>query len=358
LPIFPESSKNGVLKFSTKMKKIIWFAVFIFSVANVFAQKKLVPVSHSDITGITLPIGSKKDGRILSNAAASTLLEMESNKSNVKISATEVLMLPPFSSGGFNNDSLFKKLSDFGWQISAIEGDKEYAWLKKGNRIVISYFSVGSREIDLYFGEASSAPIRKVQEIKSMNSQQIMNGSADAVKSNNPVATKATENSIDNSAIIGTWGVSASNQSSYRLNNGVMNYITRQYTFNPNGTYSFVSKAFDPFMDKILLGRENGTYQINGTNLTINPEKSVLEAWSKKDGKDEWGNFLSSQNITLENVTYQFTKHYFSGVREWSLVLQTDKQTHRDGPFSGSTTFNNSWIYSPPCSQCFIKLPN
>lgn len=111
-------------------------------------------------------------------------------------------------------------------------------------------------------------------------------------------------------------------------------------------------------MDKILLGRENGTYQINGTNLTINPEKSVLEAWSKKDGRDDWGRSLSSQNVTLENIIYQFTKHYFSGIKEWSLVLQAEKQTYRDGPFTGNTAFINSWIYSPPCSQCFIKLPN
>jgi starvation-inducible outer membrane lipoprotein len=161
----------------------------------------------------------------------------------------------------------------------------------------------------------------------------------------------------NNTKILGTWGISASDQSSYRMNNGVMNYIIRQYTFNENGTYSFVTKTFDPFIDKILLGKENGTYLISGNNLTITPEKSVLEAWSKKDGNDEWGKFLSSQNIELEPVTYKFTKNYFSGIKEWSLVLKADKQTHRDGPYSGVAEFSNSWIYSPPCSQCFIKLP-
>ena len=165
-------------------------------------------------------------------------------------------------------------------------------------------------------------------------------------------------NNSDNSSILGTWGSSASDQSSYIVNNGVMNYIVRQYTFNANGAYSFVSKAFDPLMDKILLGKESGSYQISGTNLTITPEKSVLEVWSKNDGKDEWGKFLSTQNMTLENVNYQFTKHYFSGIREWSIVLQAEKQTQRDGPFSSNSAFSNAWIYGPPCSQCFIKLPN
>jgi len=164
-------------------------------------------------------------------------------------------------------------------------------------------------------------------------------------------------NTTDDASIIGTWGISASDQSSYRMNNGVMNYIVRQYTFNTNGTYSFVTKTFDPFMDKLLLGKENGTYLINGNNLTITPKRSVLEAWSKKDGIDEWGKFLSSQNIELETVSYQFTKNYFSGIKEWSLILKADKQTHRDGPYSGVADYSNSWIYSPPCSQCFIVLP-
>lgn len=170
-------------------------------------------------------------------------------------------------------------------------------------------------------------------------------------------AQPIANNDGNNSSLLGTWGISASDQSSYRMNNGVMNYITRQYSFNANGTYSFVSKAFDPFMDKILLGKESGNYQISGNYLTITPEMSVLEAWSKKNGVDEWGKLLNTQGITLEKATYKFTKQYFSGIREWSLVLQADKQTQRDGTFSGGTAFSNAWIYSPPCSQCFIKLP-
>jgi|WetSurMetagenome_2_1015567.scaffolds.fasta_scaffold05723_4 hypothetical protein len=167
-----------------------------------------------------------------------------------------------------------------------------------------------------------------------------------------------TVNNGDNASIIGTWGANASDQSSFRVNNGVMNYITRQYTFNINNTYSFVSKAFDPLMDKILLGKENGTYQISGNNLTIIPGESVLEAWSKKDGRDEWGKLINIQNITLEKVIYQFKKHYSEGNQKWNLVLQTDNVTKRDGPFSGNLTFKNSWYYGPiSANNRVIELP-
>jgi len=40
----------------------------------------------------------------------------------------------------------------------------------------------------------------------------------------------------DSASIVGTWGVSASNQSSYAVNNGLSGYIKRQYTFNADGT--------------------------------------------------------------------------------------------------------------------------
>jgi hypothetical protein len=135
-------------------------------------------------------------------------------------------------------------------------------------------------------------------------------------------------------------------------------YSKAQYTFNSNGTYSFVSKTFRMTFDKILLVKESGTHQISGNNITINPQKSVIEAWSKRDGTDKWGRLLTTQNRTLEKVTYQFTRHYFSGIQLWNLVLQADKATQRDGPFSSNTTFSNAWYYAPISSNNpVIELP-
>jgi Lipocalin-like domain len=162
----------------------------------------------------------------------------------------------------------------------------------------------------------------------------------------------------DNNAIIGTWGISVSDQESYAVNNGINGYSSRQYTFNANGTYHFIIKTFRYTSDKLLLTKENGTYQISGTDLIINPQTSVIEAWSKKDGVDKWGKLLSSQNRTLEKITYQFTKHYFSGIQQWNLVLQAGKATQRDGPFSTNTTFSNAWYYAPAsANNPVIELP-
>ena len=158
-------------------------------------------------------------------------------------------------------------------------------------------------------------------------------------------STQTTLANTDENSIIGTWVRSSSNQSNYAVNNGISGNIKSQYTFNTDGTYTFYTKTFQYTFDKLLLTKESGTYKINGNNITVNPNKSVLEAWSKKDGTDNWGQLISSQKKLLEKVTYTFTKHYFSGIQEWNLVLQADRTTERDGPFSSNTTFNNAWMY-------------
>ena len=169
-----------------------------------------------------------------------------------------------------------------------------------------------------------------------------------------PVSTSSSE------SILGTWGKSASASIRYAdpVSASMAGYSKDQYTFNADGTYTFVSKTFRMSFDKLLLVKENGSYQISGNTITINPKKSVIEAWSKRDGADNWGRLLTTQNRTLERVTYRLTKHYFSGIQLWNLVLQADRPTERDGPFSSNTLFSNAWYYAAISSNNpVIELP-
>ena len=172
-----------------------------------------------------------------------------------------------------------------------------------------------------------------------------------------PVKQTITAN---NAAISGIWSKTSSARvaSGDPAGEGAGGYTKDQYTFNANGTYSFVSKTFRMNMNKIILVKENGTYIISGTTLTIDPQKSVTQSWSKSGGFDKWGSLLSSQNKTLEKASYTFTKHFFSGIGIWNLVLQSNKPTTRDGAFSNNTTFSNAWYFSPISSNNpVIELP-
>lgn len=175
------------------------------------------------------------------------------------------------------------------------------------------------------------------------------------IEAQTPTPIDTSENSI-----IGTWGKKSGAAMVYGnpASAGVAGYAKEQYTFNNNGTYQFFSKIFRYSMTNLLLVRESGTYSIAGNNLTITPRKSVIESWSKKDGTDKWGKLVSGQNRSVEKVTYQFTRHYFSGIDQWNLVLQASTPTQRDGPFSNNTTFPNAYYYAPISdSNTAIKLP-
>jgi hypothetical protein len=153
----------------------------------------------------------------------------------------------------------------------------------------------------------------------------------------------------DATAIVGTWGQNVGASMTYGdpVAAGMAGYGKYQYTFNANGTYTFVSKTFRMAYEKIILVIENGTYQISGSTLSIKPQKSVIQGWSKLNGGDNWGRLLATQPRKLEAVNYKFTKHYFSGIDQWQLVLQADRPTERDGAFSTFTLFPNAWYYTP-----------
>jgi hypothetical protein len=154
-----------------------------------------------------------------------------------------------------------------------------------------------------------------------------------------------TSNS-DISAIAGSWGKS---NSVSQINNrfGSYSYNKQQYYFNSNGTYTFLGKNYSEQNNETLLIKESGKYSVNGNNLTINPENSVIEAWSKKNGGDNWNMLKSSQKRPLEKITYKFA------FEEKNLVLQADRETERDGRFSNGNTYS----YGPPGTFTPIKLP-
>lgn len=176
-----------------------------------------------------------------------------------------------------------------------------------------------------------------------------------------PAAPAPTTTAPAEDSILGTWGSNVGASMTYGdpVAAGMAGYTKSQYTLNADGTYVFNSKTFRMGYDKIILVRENGTYQINGSSLTIKPQKSVIQAWSKLNGVDRFGRLLSTQPRKLETVTYKFTKHYFSGIQEWNLVLQADQTTERDGPFSTFAAFPNAWYYKPiSANNPLIELPN
>ncbi len=334
------------------MKCIIVLLIFVLSSTCLFAQQETL-----DLTTYTIPTGWKKTNNTTSVVCYAITNNQKGTYCQIAVYASttskgslqadfesewQELVVKPYKPT--TKPELQSAVSENGWDVQSGVAPFEFS----GGESAAMLVTASSHERCM-----SIVILTNTEDYQSQIKNFLESVDLKKVEAN----TRTANNTSDNKSILGVWTMSASDQSSFRMNNGVMNYIIRQYTLNENGSYTFITKTFDPLMDKILLGKENGTYQISGNNLTIIPQKSVLEAWTKKDNADKWGKLLTTQNMALEKVTYQFTRYYMSGIQEWDLILQTGAPTKREGPFN-TTSWDKAYIYSPiSSSHPLIELP-
>jgi hypothetical protein len=170
-----------------------------------------------------------------------------------------------------------------------------------------------------------------------------------------------TGNSPNNTQLTGIWGQYQGE--SYAGAGGSSNltagYDCREYYFNSDGSYEFLQKNVSYlYQNEIVFVYEKGTYKCSGNQLTISPQSGTVESWSKAGG-DKAGKLLQTANRILETITYTIDFHYFPGIQKTNLVLQSNKPTLRDGPFSNNATFKNAWLYGRPFNpgKPSIELP-
>lgn len=161
----------------------------------------------------------------------------------------------------------------------------------------------------------------------------------------NPEISKPLSNEVK-VPVIGSWGKS---NTVSQVNNrfGNYSYNKQQYSFNADGSYGFAAKTYDEKAFETYLIKERGNFVISGNAITLTPKTSVIEAWSKKNGADNWNQLKSSQKRPLEKVTYQFS------IANNNLLLEVANQTERDGKFNNGNTYS----YGPPGTFTPILLP-
>lgn len=180
---------------------------------------------------------------------------------------------------------------------------------------------------------------------------------------NKPVITAATNKPANTNKpaittpLAGSWSYSISETGFGTMTNG---YSTRQYTFNDDGTYLYRYKVFSSTMNVLLFQYESGTYNLSGNQLIISPVSGANEEWSQnKSHPDQWGALLKAGKRKLEKITYTFTLHYFSGIKETNLILQTSRTTEREGSFGSMQDYPGGWAFKPcnPQNTPLIAIP-
>lgn len=338
-------------------KKILLLAILFSLAENLFSQQQTF-----DITTYTLPKGWKKQP-----AESAIQFTKEDETKGIYCLMTLYKAVPGTSGSKENFDlawsSLVKEMVTVSTPPEMQPSATENGWETQSG--YAAFESDGNKGVVVL---VTSSGFEKMVNLIILTNTDVyekeMSSFLESISLKKPaVTTEQIKTSVateDKNTILGTWAKTGSVNPDYHdaYATSIAGYTKDQYSFNSNGTYHFVSKTFGMSLPKILLVKESGIYQINGNNITITPQKAVIEAWSKKDGGDKWGKLLTKQNRTLEKVTYQFTKHYFSGIQLWNVVLQSNKVTQRDGPFSNNKTFANAWYYSPISSNNpVIELP-
>jgi hypothetical protein len=344
------------------MKKIFLTGIFTCAMLNVMAQTETY-----DLTSFTPPKGWTKD-------ANETVLAYTSiNKTNntwcriniVKSTTSKGSIEADFESEWNNLVVVPYKVTDPPQENEIVESD---GWKVKSAAGKFTFNDAGS----IVLIATASGFERCVSIVSTTNSQDYITAIQsfiESVKLIKPGPAKTTpavpqDNAAisDPASVIGIWGKTSNNNSNYEMNNGLHGYFSCQYTFNKNGTYSFISRIFN-YLPDILLAKENGTYKVTGNTVTLTPQNSIIQKWTKgtitdNTGKpatvDKLGKLVSSQKRTLEKTSYRFTKEYFSGINEWSLQLSSGKETLRDGPFNGGNSFPNTWFYKAVVSDIFL----
>lgn len=147
------------------------------------------------------------------------------------------------------------------------------------------------------------------------------------------------------SSLIGKWQRTSSSFTHWGSGDS-QGYTRWMYDFEADGSFTFASKTWPMGGDRMYYRRESGSYRLDGEGFTLTPRQSVSESWTKKQGQlNDPGQLISRQTNTLEAARYRFVYHYSSGIREWNLILMTDRETGRDGRFESNTLFPNGWFY-------------
>jgi hypothetical protein len=138
------------------MKRFVIAILFVQFTVTGFSQSKLFPASTSALSGIVLPSGSQQDKRILSTAAAKTLLNLIADENKIQLAdGIEVFVLPLST---VFEEKLKQSSQVAGWKMNAIPNESNYWLLVKNEQSLMMYLSASKKDIQLYLSPILPLP--------------------------------------------------------------------------------------------------------------------------------------------------------------------------------------------------------
>lgn len=332
------------------MKRIILLCFFGVLVASCFAQKEVFDiVTYNPPTGWT----KKSTPDIISYSSINQKSGTWGQVGIIRSTASKGSIEKDFESEW--QEFVVKVYSPTGEpQISAVE--EAEGWKTKTGIAKFSFNNsdaIAILKTTTGFGRCVSI-IATINSVDYLDTLETLISSIELKKPDTLIAQKPVGTS--SVSIAGTWGFG---NNAMMANNryGPWNYTKQQYTFHTNGTYSFVRKIYQEYDLETLLTRESGTYVTNGTTVTVTPNKNVIEAWSKKNGGDNFNKLIKTQTLAVEKSSYSFSIYYDEFLKVTVLMLQASTETKRDGKYNAEVENRKMWRYMQAPSYIVIKLP-
>jgi hypothetical protein len=228
--------------------------------------------------------------------------------------------------------------SSDGWQAIAggsafeAEGAKAYAILT-----VFSGFGKTASVLAVFNDQPFVAQLEAFTQSIKLDKTAVAANPAPGAAVNSDPQVVSTDNKL-----VGSWATSNSGTRGQDQSGNVLNssYYKRQYTFNRDGSYHFKAERWLGYLkaNEYWMTEEQGSYTVAGDVLTVIPKRSITTVKTRE------GVAVRTQKNELETTAYRWTLHYFAGLQETQLVLQTRAETNRDGAFASNDLFPNSYI--------------
>ncbi|MEE1945243.1 hypothetical protein VRU48_08995 [Pedobacter sp. KR3-3] len=157
---------------------------------------------------------------------------------------------------------------------------------------------------------------------------------AKAPQTSTAAATPVAKGGTGKTAIVGLWCDNTLETTGSYVNGFpqyTAGYMRKEYAFYPDGTYLFRNKQWQTLMKDILFVYETGTYSVSGNQLTLTPKQGKGGWWAKGQSTKVWGNPVKTADYKLEKATYVFEIKYFSGSKDYCLILKMGGPTEREG---------------------------
>lgn len=283
------------------MKSILKIVAFIFILGHYplqdnQAQRAPVKSDSSALAGVRFPREALNDRRLLSTAAAKTVLEMEASKYSIGITGVEVYSFPATEVSGEDGkvltETIIKSFEKSGYGLWPAEGNASYTWLGSGRKKILMYISSTKKQTELYLGLASTLPpllTSPVPQVTGTPESAIIETATAGTGQNAVSPPVSNQYSTGNSSnilpgLVGYWGTLSGSKINYQDGTTgmiVSSGVSRGFgiELRADGTYLQVSVVNSGYPTYRIFVSTTGRWEVNGNLMVFTPSDRHYRKW-------------------------------------------------------------------------------